>query len=335
MESMWRMREFLIGTYKRYETPVNMILKFIAGFFVFFKLGMLSADNLSTGKMLLIALIFSALTAVSSSGVFFILLIIASGIYLFFASIETALLLLLVLFLFLVFYVRLFPKQSLLIPALFIAYYFKVPYVIPIFAGVYVGIIGIVPIVIGLFLYSMIPAVTYFVTLAPKAKFSPLGMPDTFIKIYVALCEYLMKNTQWITNAVIFSLVVIITCIIAHMTFNFAKEFSILTGGIMTIIAYIIAILLEKSSYHIFGMIFGVIVSVLLVWLTCLFQDIPNYSRAEKIRFEDDENYYFVKVIPKYKFCDNYEEQQEIELSERFENIDTRRRQQRMHNQKE
>lgn len=334
MESIWRMKELLIGTYKRYETPVNVFLKFVAGFFIFFKLGVLAGDALSTGKMLLIALIFSALTTVSSCSVFFIFLIIALGIYLFFVSIETALLVVLVLFLFLVFYVRLFPKQSLLIPALFIAYYFKIPYVIPIFAGVYVGIIGIIPIAIGLFLHSMIPAVTYFITLAPKAKFSPLGMPDTFVEIYVALCEYLMKNTQWITNVIIFSLVVIITCIIAHMTFNFAKEFSILIGGIAAIICYIIAILLGKSSYHLFGMIFGVLISTLLVWVFRLFQDIPNYSRAEKIQFEDEDNYYFVKVIPKYKFCDDYEKQKEFELPERFENIDTRR-QRRMHNQKE
>lgn len=335
MEMMREMREFIIGIYKRYEAPVNMSLKFLTGFFIFFKLGILSSDNLSIAKVLMVALIFSALTSVSSCGVFFIFLITAIGIYLSFASIETALLVLLLLFLFFVFYVRLFPKQSLLIPALFIAYYFKVPYAVPIFVGIYMGIMGIIPVVIGVFLYSMIPAVTYFITLAPKAQFSPLNMPDAFIKIYVALCEYLIKNTQWITDAAIFAFVIIITYVIARITINFAKEFSIVVGGILTIIAYICAILIGNNSYDLLGIILGVVASALLVWFIGFFQDIPDYSKVEKIQFEDDENYYFVKVVPKYKSYHNYEEQKNFELSGQFQNINIKRRQQKFRNQKE
>lgn len=328
MEELWKVRRRVIGGYKQYEGPINIGLKFLVGMFLFFKMGMLSMGKLSINKITLIALIFSAIMVVSSASGFYMLVLIAAGIYLFFASVETALLVVMVLFLFLVFYVRLFPKQSLLIPALFLAYYFKVPFAVPIFAGIYVGIIGIVPISIGVFLWSMLPALNQFVSIAPKSEFTPLGMPDAFIRIYVAACEYFSANTQWFLHAVIFSLVIIVTCVIAHFAMNFAKEISIGAGACIFLVVYFIANLLKKSDYTIISVFLGIIGSLILLFLIRLFEDIPDYPRAEKVEFEDDYNYYYVKVIPKCHIEEVYtaEERNSTDLYHTLQSMKKRKR---------
>ncbi|HOA81366.1 MAG TPA: hypothetical protein PKK61_09950, partial [Defluviitaleaceae bacterium] len=66
--------------------------------------------------------------------------------HLVFVSVETAILIFAFLLIIYLLYIRLFPKQSLLIIAMLLAYFFKIPYLVPIFGGLFLGVSSIIPI---------------------------------------------------------------------------------------------------------------------------------------------------------------------------------------------
>ena len=47
--------------------------------------------------------------------------------------------------------------------------------------------------------------------------------------------------------------------------------------------------------------IIGGLLSVLITWFLQFFLHSVDYTRAEKVQFEDDDYYYYVKAVPKIK----------------------------------
>ncbi|HOA81281.1 MAG TPA: hypothetical protein PKK61_09505, partial [Defluviitaleaceae bacterium] len=45
--------------------------------------------------------------------------------------------------------------------------------------------------------------------------------------------------------------------------------------------------------------LFSIIISMLIMFVIQFFYRVVDYSRVENVQFEDEENYYYVKVIPK------------------------------------
>lgn len=299
MDQALQMRQAIIYFYKRHEVVVNMILKFFVGFFVFHKLSSLSAGAISDGAGILASVVGGIVTSVAPPTGFFILTMLGTGVFLSFASLELAICAMILFFLIIVFYSRIFPQESLLIPAMLVAYYFKIPYAVPIFAGIYVGFIGIMPIMIGSFLWSMIPFIKVLSEAAPRAEFTPLGMPDNFIKLYVAFLDILSKNKEWAVSGVIFTLAVILTAIIAHMAINYARQISAVAAGILMLISFFTAIILKKVELSLVWLVIGVIISIIVIWLISFFEMVLDYPRSDKVEFEDNDNYYYVKIVPK------------------------------------
>lgn len=299
MEQALKMRESMIYFYKKYEGAVNFIIKFLIGFFVFHKLSLLSSGAISGASGMMVGLGGGFVTAVLPPTGFFILAMLGTGLFLSFSSIELAICAMILFFLIIVFYSRIFPKESLLIPAMLIAYYFKVPYVIPVFAGIYVGFIGIVPIITGSFLWGMIPFLPVLAEAAPKSAFTPLSMPDHFIQVYVTFLEIAVKNKEWIFTAVIFSFTVLLTAILAHLSIQYAKQIAAVTAGMIMVFSFLGMLLFGKVEVSILWLLIGNGLSVFLILVVCFFEMVLDYPNSERVEFEDQDYYYYVKIVPK------------------------------------
>ena len=57
--------------------------------------------------------------------------------------------------------------------------------------------------------------------------------------------------------------------------------------------------LIYDTKVSVIGVMFGTAVSVLLAKVLQFFVLNLDYSRTEKVQFEDDEYYYYVKAVPK------------------------------------
>ena len=299
MEGLLDLRHAILTSYKMVEGVANIILKFILGFFVTFIASELSMGGITGIKVIFISLICAVLTSFLSSGAIMIIASIICSIYISFASIEVAIFAAIIFFLILVFYVRLLPQQSLIIILTLVGFYFNIPYIGILFSGIYLGITGIVPSTISAFLWWAGTHIKELAEISPRADFKPMGMPDAFIKLYIEIYEIISNDKSWVILAVIFGIVVIITYIITLIPMDYAREVALILGTVILILSLIVCNIMNCVSIGILSILLGNIISVFVVGIIMFMDVVLDYESTERVKFEDEKNVYYVKVIPK------------------------------------
>jgi hypothetical protein len=197
------------------------------------------------------------------------------------------------------FYARLAPKECLLILAAYFAYSLKIPYVIPLIAGLYFGLSSVVPVTIGVFIWNFIPVVKELLTLDESAPAEALELPAVFSGTLIALLDNVKANETWVFTSFIFALIIIVVFAISRLSIDYAKEMAIAVGAAANIVCFIMVVVVADLDVSIISMTISTVVSAVCVFIIRFFDVALDYQRAEKVQFEDDNNYYIVKVIPK------------------------------------
>jgi len=307
MESLLSIRQKSIDFYKKYEVAINYILKFIAALFVFWRINSLGLYrpemsmlfNGATGFafVLLAAIIF----AVSPSTVSLLLVAIIITLQLALV-IEVAIFVFLLLLLVIIFYARLAPKQSMLILAVVFGFYFHIPYATVLFAGLYVGIAAIIPIIIGTAVWLMIGPFVELARSAPvMAEFELMEIPSAFMEIFAQVFEILTGNIGWVVIGFVFAMMILAVHLISLLSINYAKEISLIVGAAIGLVCMLMIAIVTDIDISVLGIILGSIISLGLVFVIKFFDNVVDYSRAERVKFEDDDYVYYVKMFPKVK----------------------------------
>lgn len=300
MEILMNFGQSLTAVYKKAEVQFNIVFRFIAGLFVFGRLSVLAMGSVSTSKIWVITICGAILTTVAPPGIFMALAAIIACFYISIASVETALVVFIFFFLLFVFYVRIFPKESLVIPAMLAAYFFKIPYVVPIFAALYIGVRALVPVGAAVFIWSNAYLLKGMAEIAPRADFTPLGMLDSAINLY----EYIQTSVTgngWTFVAVVFCFAVIVGWVISHLFADYEREMAIAATGIVIILGLLIAVFAANAQVSIVGTILGTVISCGIVYVVQSMDFVLDYNSAQRVKFQDDNYFYYVKAVPKIK----------------------------------
>jgi len=284
---------------KKHETKLMPVLKFLAGMFVFIRLGALGGVGVSIGRVMALSIACSAVTMIVSPGLFLVMMGAVSCFYISMVSVEAALLSFAAFFLIFVFYVRIFPKESLLIPVMLVAYLFKIPYIVPIVAGLYFGLRSIGAVAITVFLHSSKSVLFDIMEMAPKTDFDLMGMLDNFIKIMEMLSQNI--NYNWIFIAGVFALSSISAWVVNNLFINHEKIVAIGVSGIVMVVGIIIVNIMFSEGASTIGAIVGTAVSCVIAYFITAFDFVLDYSKTEYVKFQDDNYMYYVKAVPKAK----------------------------------
>ncbi len=305
MEQVLILREEAVKFFKRYEVAILFGLRFLAGVFVFSLIGgigySLPQFDFFKGSLIFVMLMGLFTAVLPVNGVY--LLIIANvGIQLS-SYYEIAFVVVLALLLILLFYSRLAPKEGILIILTFFGFYFNVPYIVPILSGLYFGLTAIIPVSIGVFLWQFMPIVKGLISAGSQTTeaFDLMEAPKTFFEIYSNVTASLTSNTDWIVISFIFAMVILVVYSVSRQSISYSRQVSIALGGLVNIACFVIAILFTNvdKSVDIFSLIIFTILSCAVMVVVTFFEVVLDYRRAERVMFEDDDNYYFVKVVPK------------------------------------
>jgi hypothetical protein len=304
MKLILEAREIIIRLYKQYETGILFVLKLFIGITAFSSIAGIGyaapmikpffAPPLAMPMLLLLSVLYVLLP----SSVSYALMILDIGAQLS-SSTEIAVIVVLALFCLLFFYARLAPQESFLVLATLAAYYMKIPYLVPLLAGLYCGVTAIIPIGIGVFLWNYIPVVHELIRSTTSAGFNVMEMAGTVGPVLNGLVVSLTSDLTWIFTAFIFAMVTLSVYGISRMGVNYAKELSIGLGALLTIISFTIAQFMVQTRENVGIVIVFTLLSVVIALIVRFFDIVLDYSRAERVEFEDEENYYFVKVVPK------------------------------------
>jgi len=223
------------------------------------------------------------------------------------ANIEIAVAVFLFMMFIFLFYARMAQRESILILFTMLAFHFNVPYLVPILAGLYFPVTAIIPVTVGVFLYAQIDVV--FSLMQPASVTATLAeleladrltaIPDAFSEVYTALISSITASQTWLFTAIVFAMVIILVHLVSRQAIDFAKEIAIVLGGVVTIFGFVITTLVIDEPVRVGMVIFGTIICILLALLVRFFDGVLDYQRAESVTFEDDDNYYHVRIVPK------------------------------------
>lgn len=193
-------------------------------------------------------------------------------------------------------FVRLYPKESLFIIGILIAYKFKIPYIIPLFVGLFSSLAAIVSIGVGTIIWYCAPQIIMIMQAQASELSDVVEIINTNLMV---LQEMLQTNSTMLASITIFSAVSLTVYLIKRQAIDYAEYMAILVGAVMNMVGFLFAIILLKVEVGILSLIIATIASGLIATVAQFFAKVADYSRAETVEFEDAENYYYVKVVPK------------------------------------
>ncbi|MEG0013936.1 MAG: hypothetical protein RR618_04125 [Cellulosilyticaceae bacterium] len=191
-------------------------------------------------------------------------------------------------------YVRLYPKESLLIIITMIALKCQLGYAVPLIAALFGGMACIVPMALGVLLTYIGAEMNVIIEGTMEI------VPENIVTMIISIInQNVLTNTTMLSTIGIFTIVFIIVYIIRKQSIDYAHYIAIVIGGVMSLLGFGIAILFLAIKINVFLLILMTIISIILAIICEFTSKVLDYSRAETVQFEDDDNYYYVKVVPK------------------------------------
>ena len=190
-------------------------------------------------------------------------------------------------------YLRFSPKDTLVVLLLPICFLLKIPYVIPIAMGLIGTPASAVSVACGVIAYYMIHYIVQNVSVIASMADEETAAKFKFI------IDGLIGNKEMVVTIIAFIITVILVYIIRRLSMDYAWTIAMAAGAIVNIMILLVGDLMFDTNVALFGVILGTIISLLLTAVLQFFVFNVDYSRTEKVQFEDDEYYYYVKAVPK------------------------------------
>lgn len=195
-----------------------------------------------------------------------------------------------------IFYFRFAPKTGVIILLVPIAFAFKIPYVIPIVWGLIGTPTAVLPIALGVITYYM---VTYVNESATVLKGLEGGMMQ---QITVFLQKAFSNKEMWIMIAA-FGICLLAVYGIRRLAVDHAWEIAIVSGIVVNMIVIVGGEIILNINTSYVELIVGCLVAGAIGFLIEFFVFAVDYTRTERLQFEDDEFYYYVKAVPKIQIA--------------------------------
>ena len=292
MTGLLEIREKLKLLYSRNEVFIVPVLKFLLAFVTMTvingRMGYMNRlDNLA------IVLVVSLLCSFLPNGCIIMFAALFSLLHMYALSMEVALLgLCLYLVMFLLFF-RFSPKDSLVVLLTPMLFALKIPYVMPIAMGLVGTPASAVSIACGVIVYYFLNHV-----IGSATAINTLEEGDAIAKLKL-LIDGLIDNKAMVVIIAAFAITVIVVYLIRRMSIEYAWTIAMVAGAIVDLIVLLAGDLVYDTNVSVAGAILGAILAVLVGKVLEFFRFCVDYSRTEKVQFEDDEYYYYVKAIPK------------------------------------
>ena len=278
-----------VSKYEVYLKPVGkLILALVTLMTINGKIGfMQKLDNISVVLIAALMCSFMPTNFIIVVAALFVLL------HLYALSIECAaigLVLFLVLFLL---YFRFSPKDTIAVILTPICTTLGIPYVVPLTMGLVGTPASVVSVACGVIVSSFIKNIADNATALSAMETEDMAARFRFV------IDGLINNKEMILMIIAFAVTIILVYFVKRLAIDYAWTIAIAAGALADMMILLVGDLVFDTNGSIVMLIIGTIVSVLIAKVVEFFAFSVDYSRTEKVQFEDDEYYYYVKAIPK------------------------------------
>ena len=292
MTALLELRENLKKIYSRNEAFILPVIKFLLSFIVLSiingKMGyMTKIDNMA------IVLIVSLLCSFLPTGFMVVFAMLFTLLHMYALSIETAAVGLVVFLLLYLLFLRFTAKEALVVVLTPVLCMLKLPYVMPVAMGLIGTPASCVSVGCGVVVYYLIQTV---ISNAPTIN--SMGAEEATAKLRL-LIDGMLGNKAMLVMIVAFTVTVIVVYLIRRMSVDHSWTIAMAAGIIIEVLILLVGDLMYDTNLSILSALLGAIVTVIVCKGIEFFRFCLDYSRTEKVQFEDDEYYYYVKAVPK------------------------------------
>lgn len=292
MTALLELRENLKKIYSRNEAFILPVIKFLLGFIVLSiingKMGyMTKLDNMA------IVLIISLLCSFLPTGFMAFFAMMFAVLHMYALSIETAAVGLVVFLLLYLLFLRFTTKEALVVVLTPVLCMLKLPYVMPVAMGLIGTPASCVSVGCGVVVYYLLQTV---ITNAPTIN--SMGAEEATAKLRL-LIDGMLGNKAMLVMIAAFAITVIVVYLIRRMSVDHSWTIAMVAGVMIEVMILLVGDLMYDTNLSIVSALLGAVVTLIACKIIEFFRFCLDYSRTEKVQFEDDEYYYYVKAVPK------------------------------------
>lgn len=297
MKTIYQIRGVICRFFMQYELIAKVLLKFCAYLFIFRQIagwdGFSSAGVLNAFSVhMLLALLCVLLP--SRFAVFFSFGIIIYNIYQ--VSLWGSLMAAVILLVLYVMVARLCPDETILMILLPLAMKWNVFMIVPLFAGLYMGVFSIIPLVGGVLVWGILRILPAFLSFnETQLEQLPAALSDT--ANYVI--DQLINNENLIFMMVLCIGVVLVIYLLNKINMNYMRYISLAVGAMVGLVCLIVGRVVGMTDTGILSALFVPVFSLAVMVVVEFFHMALNYKMAQRLTFADDEYYYYVQAVPK------------------------------------
>lgn len=295
MTQLLEIKDKIIKFVACYEVYVRMIAKFIMALILLCIINS-NIGYMATVSKLPVALILALVCCLlpANGTIWIASFVVLLDMYA--LSVEAALVTLVLLAVIYFLYFRFTPKDGTAAVLTPIAFKFNIPYVMPIAAGLLGSVYSILSVVCATILFYFIEGIHHNATTLIGTVSEDADSSTSKINVIVA---QLTGNKEMFFTIGVFVVAFLIVYAVRKMEIEHSWVIAIIAGGLFEIVGLFAGYIIMNSSGKILGLILGGIVSMLIGYgIKFFFMDL-DYARTERVQFQDDEYFYYVKAVPK------------------------------------
>lgn len=285
-------KQILMTLYSKYEIYITPILKFLLALISLMiinsRLGYMDSIDKMT-IVLIVALMCSFMPRnfiVVMSALFIML-------HLYTFNLECAIVVGAGLLLMFLLYLRFSPKDTLVVLLLPICFLIRIPYVIPLAMGLIGSPVSAISIACGVITYYMLHFVVQNVSTIVAMADEEMTARFKFV------VDGILHNREMVITIVAFAVTMILVYLIRRLSIDYAWTIAMAAGAVVNITVLLVGDLMFDTHVSLLEVVLGNVLSLLVAVVLQFFVFNVDYSRTEKVQFEDDEYYYYVKAVPK------------------------------------
>ena len=194
-------------------------------------------------------------------------------------------------------YFRFAPKDGFAAVLTPVCFKLNIPYVMPIGCSLLRDAYSVVAIICGTVIYYFLDGI-HQNSGTLKNVVADGETAATTSKFDISVGQLLSNKEMYLVIA-IFTITAIVVYLVRRLEVEHAWTLAIISGVLIEVVGLFAGYLVLNVSGKTLGLLIGNILSLLISFvIQFLFMNL-DYARTERVQFEDDDYYYYVKAVPK------------------------------------
>lgn len=292
MTFLLAVREKLVEIYGKFSVYIDPLIKFI------FAVIAMIIINSNIGYMAklknpMVVIVVGIVCALFPNAVTVVMIGVVMLAHLYELSLEMFIVAACVMLLMYLLYFRFTANSSIWVVITLLLCIMKVPYMTPVVAALAGGMFTIVPVSMGVVIYYIVKfASDYAVAITAENGATDLMQKFSFVISGIF-------NSSLTLIIVCFAVTIAIVAIVKKLAIDNSWIISIVIGTLTNFVLLLMGNVIMSSGLNIVSIIISSVLAIVIGYLLAILLFSVDYSRTERVSYEDDDYVYYVKAVPK------------------------------------